>query len=247
MEPFITKDGRWLLFNNRNDPRINTNLHFAGRVDDLTFTYQGEIKGVNTAALEGVPSVDRLGNLFFISTRSYKETLSTLYLGRWNDGEASGVQLVAGISQRQPGMVTFDAEIAGDGKTLFIVDGRFTGGQVPETADIAIATRDGAIFQRLPPDSDILKSVNTAALEFAPAISEDLLELFFTRFNRSDGSTTTAILRAARASTNASFGIPEQLSSISGFVEAPALSGDGRSLYYHKQEGKRFIILRVAR
>ena len=59
MEPFITKDGRWLLFNNRNDPRINTDLHFAARVDDLTFTYKGEIKGVNTAALEGVPSVDQ--------------------------------------------------------------------------------------------------------------------------------------------------------------------------------------------
>ena len=60
MEPFITKDGRYLLFNNRNDPRTNTNLHFAARVDDLTFQYRGEIGGVNTPVLEGVPSLEEL-------------------------------------------------------------------------------------------------------------------------------------------------------------------------------------------
>jgi hypothetical protein len=41
--------------------------------------------------------------------------------------------------------------------------------------------------------------------------------------------------------------MPEHVSSITGFVEAPTLSSDGRSLYYHKREGGRFIILRVAR
>ena len=247
MEPSIARDGRYLLFNNRNDPRINTNLHFAERVDDLTFNYRGEIKGVNTAALEGVPSVDRMGNLFFVSTRSYKETLSTLYRGRFDDGNVSGVQLVPGISRRLPGIVTFDAEIASDGDTLFVVDGRFTGGEVPETADIAIAFRDDTGFRRLPSGGDLLKNVNTPALEYAPAISRDLLELFFTRMDRSSGSTRTEILRAARASTEAAFGIPEKVLPIAGFIEAPALSDDGRSLYYHKLEGGRFVILRVAR
>ena len=246
MEPFITKDGRYLMFNNRNDPRTDTNLHFAEHVDDLTFNYQGEIKQVNTAALEGVPSVDRLGNLFFISTRSYKETLSTLYRGRFDDGEVSDVQLVAGVSQRRLGMLTFDAEIAGDGNTLFIVDGRFTGGEVPETADIAIAVRDGTSFQRLQSGNDFV-NVNTTALEYAPAVSEDLLELFFTRLDRSGGLDTAVILRTARASVEAPFGIPERVSSITGFVEAPTLSSDGRSLYYHKREDGRFVILRVAR
>ena len=128
-----------------------------------------EITGVNTAALEGVPSVDRSGNLFFISTRSYKETLSTLYRGHaGTTAESADVQLVAGVSRRQPGMVTFDAEIAADGNTLFIADGRFSGGDVPETADIAIAVRDGTTFQRLPPEGGLLKNVNTGALEYLP-------------------------------------------------------------------------------
>src|SRR5687768_496373 len=58
MEPFLTRDGRYLLFNNRNDPATNTELHYARHVDGLTFAYEGQISGVNTPALEGVASVD---------------------------------------------------------------------------------------------------------------------------------------------------------------------------------------------
>ena len=247
MEPFITKDGRYLLFNNRNDPKIDTKLLFAERVDDLTFDYRGELEGANTSALEGVPSVDRHGNLFFVSTRSYAETLSTIYRGRFGQGRVSGIELVAGISLRQRGMVTFDAEVSADGSTLFVADGRFAGGHVPETADIDIAVRDGAGFRRLPGARDLLRNVNTAALEYAPAVSGDLLELFFTRLEGSARSPRTAILRAVRPDAGAPFGAPQRLAPITGFVEAPALSGDGRSLYYHRLDGGRFIILRVAR
>lgn len=247
MEPFITKDGRYLLFNNRNDPKIDTRLLFAERVDDLTFDYRGELEGANTSALEGVPSMDRHGNLFFVSTRSYAETLSTIYRGRFGQGRVSGIELVAGISLRQRGMVTFDAEVSADGSTLFVADGRFAGGHVPETADIDIAVRDGAGFRRLPAARDLLRNVNTAALEYAPAVSGDLLELFFTRLEGSARSPRTAILRAVRPDAGAPFGAPQRLASITGFVEAPALSGDGRSLYYHRLDGGRFVILRVAR
>ena len=247
MEPFITKDGRYLLFNNRNDPKIDTRLLFAERVDDLTFDYRGELEGANTSALEGVPSMDRHGNLFFVSTRSYAETLSTIYRGRFGQGRVSGIELVAGISLRQRGMVTFDAEVSADGSTLFVADGRFAGGHVPETADIDIAVRDGAGFRRLPGARDLLRNVNTAALEYAPAVSGDLLELFFTRLEGSGRSPRSAILRAVRPSAEAPFGLPQRLASITGFVEAPSLSGDGRSLYYHRLDGGRFVILRVAR
>jgi len=104
MEPFITRDNRHLLFNNRNDPRIDTRLHFAERVDDLSFDYRGEIAGTNTPALEGVPSLDRHGNLFFVSTRSHGETLSTLYRGRFDDDRANHIELVPGVSRQSTGM-----------------------------------------------------------------------------------------------------------------------------------------------
>jgi len=247
MEPFITKNGQYLLFNNRNDPRTNTNLHFAARVDDLTFQYRGEIKGVNTPVLDGVPSLDREGNLFFVSVRSYEETLSTLYLGRFNNGTVTGVKLVAGVSQRKPGIVMFDAEIAADGKTLLVVDGLFTGGPVPKTATIAIAVRDDTGFHRVAASRALFRNINTQGLAYAPAISNDLLELFFTRIPAQSGSPEPVVLRSTRRSTEEPFGLPERVAAITGFVEAPTLTNDGKALYYHKRDGNRYVIYRVAR
>jgi hypothetical protein len=53
----------------------------------LTFRYRGPIDGVNTAALEGVPSLDREGNLYFISPRNYQDTLSTVYRARFKEAK----------------------------------------------------------------------------------------------------------------------------------------------------------------
>src|SRR5262245_25212728 len=50
MEPFLTRDGKMLFFNNSNAPTVNTNLFWATKVDDLTFLLRGEIGGVNGPA-----------------------------------------------------------------------------------------------------------------------------------------------------------------------------------------------------
>ena len=169
MEPFITRDGRYLFFNNRNDPRIDTNLHYAERVDDLTFDYRGELQGANSPVLDAVPSMDRDGNLYFISTRSYAQTLSTLYRGRFRAGAVSGVELVAGVSLGRRGLLVFDAEISPGGEALFLADGEFSGGPDPRSADIAVAVRDGAGFRRHPASAEFMRNVNTGTLEYAPS------------------------------------------------------------------------------
>ena len=104
MEPFMTRDGRFLFFNNSNDPSVNTNLHYAERINDLTFEYKGEVAGVNTQSLEGVPTMDKEGAFYFVSTRSYKETLSTIYQGRFSGGSVTGVKIVEGVSKKAPGV-----------------------------------------------------------------------------------------------------------------------------------------------
>ncbi len=247
MEPFLTKDGRFLLFNNRNEPPTNTNLYYARRVDDLHFDFQGEIRGVNTPALEGVPSMDRAGNLYFVSPRDYERTFSTLYRGKFVNGTVSGVELVPGVSRQQPGIVNFDAEISGDGSTLYFVDGDFTGEPKPKAAVLVIATKQGSGFQRDPHSDDILKNVNASGLVYAPAISGDGLELFFTGVTRITATAQPAIYRAARRRTDEPFGVPEKLAGITGFVEGPTLSADGRRLYYHKKENGHFVLYMVTR
>jgi Tol biopolymer transport system component len=243
MEPFLSRDGRYLLFNNLNDPSVNTNLHFAERVDDLTFRYRGELQGTNTVALEGVPTMDRRNTIYFVSPRSYELTLSTIYRGTFNDGAVSGVELVPGVSRREPRIVNFDVDVSPDGEKLYFVDGYF-GKSGVETADIVVAERHGAAFVRSANSAELLKSVNTKALEYAPCISADELTLLFTRARRGlNGSVS--IFVSQRMSLTEPFGPAARLVALDGFVEGPTLSPDERSIYYHKREGDKFVIYRA--
>jgi Tol biopolymer transport system component len=243
MEPFLSRDGKYLFFNNLNEPKVNTNLHWAERIDDLHFKYRGEIQGVNTPDLEGVASMDRDGNFYFVSNRSYSKTASTLYRGKFADGSITGVELVPGVSLAKPGIVNFDAEISADGNTLYFVESQFSIFGHPKSARILFARRSGNTFVRDPASASILKAVNTNGLNYAPATSTSECEVFFTRV----GPQGPAIYMAQRPSKTQPFQEPLRLSAITGFVEAPTLSPDELSLYYHKKENGRLVIYRVTR
>jgi Tol biopolymer transport system component len=243
MEPFITRDGKYLFFNNLNESSVNTNLHWAERVDDLHFKYRGELKGVNTAALEGVPSMDRDGNFYFVSNRSYDQTASTLYRGKFSDGVITGVELVPGVSLAKPGIVNFDAEISADGNTLYFIESEFSFLGQPKNARILFAGRKGSSFVRDPASAAIMEAINTDGLNYAPATSASECELFFTRA----GPQGPVIYISVRSDKTKPFQTPLRLAAITGFVEGPTLSPDEKSLYYHKKENGHFVLYRVTR
>jgi len=246
MEPFLSRDGRYLLFNNLNDPKVNTNLHYAERVDELTFRYRGELADVNTPALEGVASMDRRNTLYFVSTRSYESSLSTVYRGQFADGRVSGVELVPGVSRRQAPYVNFDVDVSPDGDTLYFVDARFGRGG-PETADLVLAERRGAGFVRRPDSAALLQQVNTEALEYAPCISADGLTLLFTRARLGLLGGSVAIYVARRARATEPFGPPQRLAALEGLVEAPTFTPDERAIYYHRKDGAKYLIYRASK
>jgi hypothetical protein len=247
MEPFISRDGRYLLFNNLNQPSENTDLHWAESIAQRTFLYRGKIDGTNTGALEGVPTMDRDGTLYFVSTRSYEKTLATIYRAKFAAGRARDVALVEGVSLKKPGIVNFDVEISADGQFLYGVDGDLTGGAVPKTADLFVARLAGDRFERLPDSAKIMANINTADLEYAAAISSDGLELFFTRMTKGLFSRKLTIEHAVRASPSAPFGPSRTISAITGFVEAPTVTSDGKALYYHQKVDGTHRIYRVTR
>jgi hypothetical protein len=237
MEPFLSRDGRILMFNNSNDPSVNTNLHWATRVNDSTFEYKGEINGVNTTSLEGVPTMDMDGNLFFVSTRDYDQTLASLYQGSFDNGTVINLMQVPNISKYQGGWLNFDVEVDSSGETLYFVDGRFDQSGGPYEADIVIAQKQNGEFQRLSNSDELLANVNTEALEYAACISADNLELYFTRVAVPfTASSTPEIFVATRVNINDPFRAPIKMESMSGFVEAATISPDGEILYYHKKE-----------
>jgi len=244
MEPFISRDGRTLLFNNLNAAPENTNLHWATTINDSTFRYEGEISGVNTPDLEGVPTLDAAGNLYFVSTRDYAATLATVYGSRFSAGTASGVGIVSGISKKQAGWVNFDVEVSADGQTLYFVDAKFNPGGTPETADLVVAQRTATGFERLPNSDALLKNINaTDGLEYAAGISADQLTLYFTRVAAPLGpGSVPEILVATRSAVTEAFGSPRKISSISGFAEGPTVAPDQKTIYFHLKENGKFML-----
>ncbi len=241
MEPFISRDGTILLFNNLNAAPENTNLHWATKINDTTFQYKGEIAGVNTPDVEGVPTLDNAGNLFFVSTRNYATTLSTLYQCNFSNGTGTNVQLVNGLSKLQAGWANFDVEVSADGQSLYFVDGQFDLTGNPTSADLVIATKNGSGFQRLSNSKEIMKNINTNALEYAASISANQLEFYFTRVVLPITTTSLPeIFIATRQNINEPFGSPTKITSITGFAEAATIAPDQSTLYYHKKDNGVF-------
>jgi hypothetical protein len=241
MEPFITRDGKFLLFNNSNEA-ANTNLHYAARVNDFTFQYKGEISQANSSALDGVATMDKHNNLYFVSTRSYFQDYSTIYQAKFTNGVASNVVAVPNISLKKIGMLNFDVDISLSGDEMYFVDGKFSGGVLPKSADIVLAKKVEGKFERAPTSKEIFKWINTDALEYAPSISADSLTLFFTRLYKGE---LPQIYIAQRASSNDPFNHPARLEGLGDFVEASTFSPDEQSIYYHRKVGEKYKLFKV--
>jgi len=243
MEPFISRDGSTLFFNDSNDPSNNTDIFYATRVDDTTYAFAGRVAGLATPSLEGTPTMDRNGRFYFVTTRDYAATSCTLYTARYAAGAASGVAVVDSICRHEPGIVNFDVDIDAAGTLMTFVDGRFTGAAMPQAAELVMAAWDGSRFVRLPDSAALLAAINRGGLQYAPALSADRLTLWFTRL--ASGSSAPQIWRARRAAVSAAFEAPVHIEGLGDFVEAPALSAGETLLYFHRKEGTGYRIFTV--
>jgi hypothetical protein len=253
MEPFIAPDGKTLFFNNSNEPGVDTNLHVATRLGPNAFRHVGELTGANSPVLDAVPSMDLEGHFYFTTVRQYGRDLKSIFAGRLRNGALEGVHAVEGtFTPTVPGWINMDVSVSPDGRTMYISRARFEAGvPFPKESDLMIATRAGDGFAIDPRSQELLASVNTAALEYAPAISTDGLELYFTRAGGlgtgSPGEVTVRIMVARRARADAVFDEPRVLDHLTGYVEAPSPSLDGKELFFHKKVDGSFVICRAER
>jgi len=218
----------------------------ADRVDDTTFRYRGELSGVNTAALESAPSVDRDGPLYFISTRSYNTTLSTIYRGTLDGDTVSNVEIVPGGLAGGEAVGQFRRRNQRRRQRPVLRGRPIRRGGYPREADLVAARKKGNRFERLPESEDVFRNVNTEALEYAPAISADDLTLIFTRAVLGLKGRASLYI-ATRASVAAPFDLPAALVDLDGYVEAATFAPDGGAIYYHKKDHDRFVILMARR
>lgn len=245
MEPFISPDGRHLFFNNKNAPNTNTNLYFAERTGALTFRFLGELKGANSPVLDAAPSIDMAGHFYFTTVRDYDRTMNSLYTGEFDGAAISNLRPVPGdISPTTPGTINMDVSISPDGQTLYISRALiFPGALAPKRSQLMIARLEDGAFRIDPDGGRILQNVNTNALQYAPSITRDGLEVYFTRASKGG----LRIMVATRASTSEPFSPARVLKALSGFVEAPSVSLDRKELFFHKKVGDKFAIYRAER
>jgi hypothetical protein len=249
MEPFISPDGRYLFFNNQNDPAVNTNLHFAERISKLSFRYLGELPGANSAVLDAAASIDQSGHFYFTTVRDYDRTMNSLYSGDFNGKAVTNLHPVPGdISPTTPATINMDVSISPDGQTLYISRAViFPGAPAPKMSELLIARLSAGIFKIDPNSSSIMQNINTTALQYAPAISANGLELFFTRASQNTNGASLRIMLATRNSLHEPFSEPRVLKALTGFVEAPSVSLDEKELFYHKKVEQRYVIYRAER
>jgi hypothetical protein len=247
MEPCPSPDGTALFFNTSNAPGVDTDLHVAVHAGGDVYEDRGPLAGANSPALDAVPSLDAAGRFFFISTRAYERTLSTIHAGRYAAGRVDGVALVAGLAGAARGWLAFDVGVAADGATLIFAEGRFDGGPVPREADLVLARRAGDGFARDPAGPRRLAALNSDALEYAPALSSDGRELFFTRADLEARPPRVEILVARRTDAGEAFQPPQRLRGLDGFVEAATPSADGTAVFFHRKDADGRYRLYVAR
>ncbi len=254
MEPFISPNGNYLFFNNLNDG-INTKLYYATKINDSTFNYAGEITGTNqvtTPHLDAVADMDSNDNFYWTSTRNYPNELNNLFRGTFSTGNVSEIERVQGdFNMNIPGWLVMDHGISLDGQYLYFNNARFdeTNCQGPCETVLGIAQKNNdSTFSTLPNSASILQNItDTNFIYYAPCISSDNLELYYTRYLKGQitSSTVFEICVAVRSNSTSNFSVPKVLFSetISNLIEAPTLTVDKNIIYYHRKTSSSHKII----
>ena len=246
MEPFISDDGNYLFFNNLNSGG-NTKLFYATKVNDSIFSFIGELNGTNQLTppyLDAVADMDLSNNFYWTSTRGYPIDLDNLFYGKFNNGNVTNIGRVRGnFNKNIPGWLVMDHGISYDGQLLYYNNARLDQNtcQGPCETELGIAQKlNDSTFNQLPNSSTILQNINdTNFIYYAPCISSDNLELYYTRYLKADSitqSTTFEICVAVRSMATAIFSVPMVLFSepIANIIEATTLTTDKQIMYYHR-------------
>ena len=246
-DAYITPDNKYLFFDSHNDAGLPIHLYWATRIDYKTFSFGGQIQGLNCplAPLRG--NYARPQNFYFFCLALAQAGQPSIASGQFSFGTVTNFAPIRGITLPPAapgtGRLMLDGEITSDGNTLYFTDWQMTDTGQPVSGQIKVAARnaDGS-FTVLPNSAALLSNVNaTGTVLYGSVPSTDNLSLYFTV---SDPSVPCLeIYVATRTSTTAPFGLPQPVAAadvpLPGqpnpgvFVEMGSTSSDGNYLYYH--------------
>ncbi len=263
-DPYITSDGKYLLFDSAGSSNVPISLFYAKRIDYKTFSYVGKIQGAesgDSSKGQAAPAIDTAGNLYFLTGRSYAKDFASIWHGTFTDGVVTNLAPVVGISKKQYDWINMGATPSRDGKYLVFSDNgprTATSTALPagiSTVVIAAKNADGT-FTRVANSADLMKNVNTVRgisdFTYVAALSSDDLEIFFSAPGGADSNAdpNKSIYVAGRASITEPFGVAAPLNTglgggPAGLAEGSSISLDGKHFYYHKTFMDRPIATRT--
>jgi len=251
MEPFISSDGNTLFFNSLNSGG-NTNLYYATKINDTTFTYVGLVGGTYDSSpnhLDGVASIDSLNNFIWTSLRGYPSPMENLHRGVYSAGNVSNITRVYGnfniYNFNYPfGWLIMDAAINYQGNLLYFCNAKFdfsntTCVGVPCESKIGVAQKiNDSTFNKLTTSDAIFSNINDTInyIVYAPQVTKDGLELYYTRLQKNTFNTEICV--SVRNNIADTFSLPIVIHSNLGFVpEAASPTTDKQKIYYHQKDG----------
>jgi hypothetical protein len=241
MEPFISPDGNTLFYNSLNSADT-TNLYYATKINDSTFNYVGLVGGtLDTSSnhLDAVPSIDSLSNYYWTSLRDFPSSPETIRRGIYSAGSVTNINKVYGtFNIFIPGWLVFDAAINFKGDKLYYSNAYFNNCAfgAPCIAKLGVAQKlNDSTFSKLTNSDLIFSNVNdTSYIIYAPQVTKDGLELYYTRLFH--GGTNTEICVSVRDSIDGVFSLPSIIHSMTGFTpEAATPTTDKQKIYYHQR------------
>jgi len=250
MEPFLSRDGKWLFFNSRNVGN-NITLHYASLRSPVLSFYMGQLGGdVNGPVphLDAVASMDNKNNFFWISTRGYPENIQNVMTGRFQNGMVPKASHLPGdfyiLPTNDKLWIIMDQEVNEDGSILFFCNAAFKipPGSEPMFSNISIALRStNGTYLKHPNAEAIMKNVNNlfgSNLKFAPSsLGVNSNELYFTA-RRTGDPKISAIYVAKRNGRDDVFGEPVEVptSTQDRYLEpeAPTISRDGKLMMFNR-------------
>ncbi|HRG29343.1 MAG TPA: T9SS type A sorting domain-containing protein [Chitinophagales bacterium] len=242
MEPFISPDGNTLFFNSLNAGG-NTNIYYALKENDSTFTFMGLVDGCYDPSpehLDGVPAMDTDNHFFWISLRNYPFVFENLFSGWYNDGAVTDISRVNGdFYIYEPGWLIMDATINYEGNYLYFNNAYFNNCLLgmPCDARLGVAEKlNDTTFVKLWNSETLFANVNdTNYIVYAPQVTQDGLELYFTRIL--NGTVNSEICVSTRANTDDAWSLPTVIYANLGFVpEAATITTDKKIIYYHQKD-----------
>ena len=250
MEPFISADGNYIFYNSLNDG-ITTSLYYATKVNDSLFTFTGALPGANQTVsprMDAVASSDSANNFYWMSLRNFPTQFDNYFHGSFNGTDIVNIGRVHGTFYIYTlGWLIMDAAINYDGSTLYYCNAFFNSDYsgcsgVPCKSRIGIAQRQNdSTFNKLINSDGILQNVNdTNYLVYAPFITKDGLELYFTRAVVSPPHTEICV--SVRTNIADSFSLPTIIYTSAFVPEAPTLTTDKTKMYYHQKTGGTYTL-----